>query len=275
MASIKSIVKLFTPPIVFSLIKSRTHVQTKAIWSGDYSSWAEAEKQCTGYDNAVILEKCRNASMKVKNGEAAYERDSVLFDEIQYSWGLLAGLQRAALENNGKLCVLDFGGSLGSSYYQNREFLSTLSSLEWRIVEQAHFVDCGKAYFENEQLKFHYTIDECLAKSKPNVLLLSSIMQYLEKPYDWLEKFIALDISCLIVDRTGFAEAERDILTVQNVPDSIYKASYPAWFFNKRRFKRAFKKMYKPGLDFDSGFTASTLINEGIKVQWEGIIFHK
>ena len=45
----------------------------------------------------------------MKNGEAVYERDSVLFDEIQYSWGLLAGLQKAALENDGKLCVLDFG----------------------------------------------------------------------------------------------------------------------------------------------------------------------
>ena len=61
-------------------------------------------------------------AFKVKNGEAVYERDSVLFDEIQYSWGLLAGLEKAALEHDGKLCVLDFGGSLGSTYYQNKQF---------------------------------------------------------------------------------------------------------------------------------------------------------
>ena len=34
--------------------------------------------------NKNVLEKCKNALLKVKNGEAAYERDSVLFNQIQY-----------------------------------------------------------------------------------------------------------------------------------------------------------------------------------------------
>jgi len=46
----------------------------------------------TGYDNDMILEKTRLALLKVKNGEAAYERDSVVFEDIQYAWPLLAGL---------------------------------------------------------------------------------------------------------------------------------------------------------------------------------------
>ena len=234
---IKSILKTFIPPIVFSLLKKpKPPVPLQEIWSGDYTSWAEAEEKCTGYDSALILEKCKDALLKVKNGVAVYERDSVLFDEIQYSWGLLAGLERAALENDGRLCVLDFGGSLGSTYYQNKEFLSVINGLQWCIVEQSHFVDCGKENFENEQLKFYYTIEECLAKHNPNVILLSGVLQYLEKPYEWLEKFVALNIQYIIVDRTAFVEAERDILTIQNVPESIYKASYPAWFFNESLF---------------------------------------
>ena len=245
------------------------------IWSGDYASWEEAQKHCTGYDSSLILEKCKNALLKVKNGEAVYERDSVLFDEIQYSWGLLAGFERVALENNGKLCVLDFGGSLGSSYYQNREFLNVVKDLQWCIVEQPHFVDCGKENFENEQLKFYYTIEECLAKHKPDVLLLSSVLQYLEKPYEWLEIFAALNIQYIIVDRTAFVEAERDILTVQNVPETIYKASYPAWFFNEPRLKNVFKNLYKTMLDFDSGFTTPALINGNTKAYWKGIILRK
>ena len=55
-----------------------------------------------------------------------YERDSVLFDTIRYSWPLLSDLLRAASEDQNHLSVLDFGGSLGSSYYQNRVFLSHL-----------------------------------------------------------------------------------------------------------------------------------------------------
>ena len=47
---------------------------------GNYSSWAEARANSTGYDSEVILNKTKDALLKVKRGEAAYERDSVTFD---------------------------------------------------------------------------------------------------------------------------------------------------------------------------------------------------
>ena len=126
----KSTLKSVIPPILISCYRKIFPKKEKiGMWSGNYTSWQEAKANCTGYDAANILEKCKNALLKVKNGEAAYERDSVLFNQIQYSWGLLAGLQKAALENNGNLCVLDFGGSLGSTYFQNKAFLSSLKKL--------------------------------------------------------------------------------------------------------------------------------------------------
>ena len=63
------------------------------MWSGNYANWEEADSFATGYDDHSILEKCKTALLKVKNGEAAYERDSVLFDKMQYNWALLALLQ--------------------------------------------------------------------------------------------------------------------------------------------------------------------------------------
>jgi putative methyltransferase (TIGR04325 family) len=215
--------------------------ENTVLWSGDYKSWNDAKEITEGYDSAHILEKCKTSLLKVKNGEAVYERDSVLFDEIQYSWPLLAGLQRVTLESKGKLCVLDFGGSLGSTYYQNKDFLNTVDELQWSIVEQKNFVACGKEYFEDEQLKFYYTVEESILERKPNVLVLSSVLQYLEKPFEWIKKFIALKIPYIIIDRTTFVKSERDILTIQNVPEGIYKASYPAWFFNMDHFKGQFK----------------------------------
>jgi len=214
------------------------------MWSGDYSNWIEAQSKCSGYESDVILEKCKTSLLKVKKGEAVYERDSVLFDKIQYSWGLLAGLQKAALENDGKLCVLDFGGSLGSTYYQNKDFISPLKELKWCIIEQPHFVDCGKEYFEDEILKFYSTIEECMSVHKPSVLILSGVLQYLEKPYEWIEKITRLEIPYIIIDRTSFIEGAKDILTIQRVPESIYQASYPAWFFNQSIFESYFKNIY-------------------------------
>ncbi|KAA9036383.1 methyltransferase, TIGR04325 family [Ginsengibacter hankyongi] len=277
---IKNIINGWVPPIVVSAFKKpeiRIQVQHKIepqIWSGNYETWSDAKARSTGYDGVTILEKCKTALLKVKNGEAVYERDSVLFDEIEYSWGLLAGLQRAALESNGKLCVMDFGGSLGSTYYQNKDFLQALDHLQWCIVEQSNFVDCGKQYFENEELKFYYTVDECILKHKPNVLLLSSVLQYLERPYEWIAKFVALKIPYIIIDRTAFVDSERDILSVQNVPEEIYKASYPAWFFGEK-FVRAFTGKYRSIAKFDSGFTNPVQLDKGIRGYWEGMILHK
>ncbi|MDP4286109.1 MAG: TIGR04325 family methyltransferase [Bacteroidota bacterium] len=272
---IKNIIKAFIPPILLSLFRKPKIEMLKKpeseIWSGNYSSWLEAKAQSSGYDSVTILEKCKTAILKVKNAEAVYERDSVLFDEIQHSWGLLAGLQRAALENNAKLCVLDFGGSLGSTYYQNKDFLETLDDLQWCIVEQPNFVDCGKMYFENEQLKFYHTVDECISKHNPNVLLLSSVMQYLEKPYEWIAKYVALKIPYIIIDRTAFVNSERDILTVQNVPEEIYKASYPAWFFDEKKMLSKFKN-YRILGSFESFCDAPQLINSTYKGKWRGHI---
>src|SRR5215475_3829712 len=95
-------------------------------WKGDYSSWEAAKKQAGSYDDGIILEKVEQAALKVRNGEATYERDSVLFDRIEYSWPLLAALMWVAARNKGKLTVADFGGSLGSSYFQNKVFLEGL-----------------------------------------------------------------------------------------------------------------------------------------------------
>jgi putative methyltransferase (TIGR04325 family) len=272
MAKVKSILKELIPPIIFSVIRRlKKQNNSNEIWSGDYTTWAKAQRGCSGYNSNIILEKCKTALLKVKNGEAVYERDSVLFNEIHYSWGLLVGLQRAALENDGKLCVLDFGGSLGSSYFQNKEFLITLKKLQWCIVEQPNFVNCGRKHFESDQLKFYFTIEECCEKHKPNVLLLSGVLQYLEKPYEWIDKFVDLCIPYIIIDRTSFVESEKDILSVQNVPSSIYLASYPAWFFNETFFFNHFKNYSILGY-YESYCDSKRILNLKHNAKWSGYL---
>lgn len=97
--------------------------------------------------------------MRVKRGEALFERDSVLFNEREYCWELLAALMWIAARHNGSLNIIDFGGSLGSTYYQYKCFFSSLKSVLWNIVEQPNFVGEGKRLFENESLKFHSSIE--------------------------------------------------------------------------------------------------------------------
>jgi putative methyltransferase (TIGR04325 family) len=213
-------------------------------FTGDFASWEDAEKVSTGYSAPQILKKTRAALLKVKAGEAAFERDSVTFNVMRYEFSLLAGLLRAANASAGRLSVLDFGGALGSSYFQCRSFLSGFNELSWSVVDQAAQVACGRKHFENQQLKFYDTVSDCLRGQHPNVLLLSSVLQYLRSPYEALADLLEAAIPFVIVERTAFNISDRDRLTVQHVPERIYGASYPAWFLSESTLRAVFETRY-------------------------------
>jgi putative methyltransferase (TIGR04325 family) len=219
---------------------------------GDYPDWSAAQADSTGYDADVILEKTRDALLKVKAGEAVYERDSVLFDEIHYSWPVLTALLWVAAQQEGRLNVLDFGGSLGSTYFQNRHFLSHLPDLCWNIVEQAQQVETGKRYFEDAHLHFYTSVDACLAATQSQVILLGGVLQYLEHPYELLNTLAATPCPYLIIDRTPFSSDGRDRLCVQHVPSTIYPASYPSWIFSAQRFKALLSLHWEIIAEFDN-----------------------
>ena len=218
----------------------------KIAFSGSYDFWEAALHDSTGYDAPVIVEKTRAALLKVKNGAAAFERDSVLFDKPDYPFPIIEAMAGKALRSDGRLSVLDFGGSLGSSYFQCRSFFGALKVLRWHIVEQAAHVACGRRDFESEELHFYETVDECLkAEPEPNVLLLSGVLPYLKAPHAELEKLLDLNIPTVIIDRTAFLPGDKDRLAVEHVPAAIYQASYPFWFLSETKFQRAIGKQYR------------------------------
>ena len=236
---LKSIIKDLCPPLFLRTLTGMFYG-----WKGNYTSWAEASAQASGYDSEIILNRVKNALLKVKNGEAVYERDSVIFDKVSYSFPLLSALSLIALKNNRKLNVLDFGGSLGSSYYQNRAFFADLEQFNWCIVEQKHFVDEGKKTFADKNLHFFYDIDSCIQHHKIDVLLLSSVLQYLEKPYGFIDSVLAKNIPYIIIDRAPMFAVGHDRITLQTVPKAIYEAKYPCWILNEKKVLNAILKQY-------------------------------
>lgn len=229
----KRLVRDWLPPALFRQVR---RVYGGGIrFEGDFPSWEAAAARCTGYVSEEILAKVLDATLKIKRGESAFERDSVLFDDIEYAWPILAGLMWVAARNSGSLNVLDFGGALGSSYFQNRKFLQSLHKVRWNVVEQPHFVAAGQKHVQDEQLRFYKTIEECLTENQPNVILLSGVLQYLPKPFDILEKLAAIKADTLLIDRTSYSPTARHLIKLQHVPENIYKATYPCHVFNEDR----------------------------------------
>jgi len=272
---IRQIVKRFIPPILLSL-KNKT--SSKYGYFGDYKNWEEVEKISSGYSSDTIIEKVRSGALKVKNGEAVYERDSVVFNKVDMSWPLLSGLLWIAGQNENHLRVIDFGGSLGTSYYQNRIFLKHLEELQWDIIEQDKFVDIGNREFKDDVLSFYYEKDlEKLAETKKsNVMVISSSLQFLPDPYDFIRKVSTLNIPYLIFDKIPFSinSDDNNRLMLQKVPPKIYDASYPVWIFGLNNFLSKVGKCYELIADFDAYPGYIQDIKNG-QMHYKGFIFKK
>jgi putative methyltransferase (TIGR04325 family) len=239
-------------------------------WYGNFKSWEEAKQHSTGYDAENILNQVKTSLLKVKNGEAIYERDSVIFNKIEYSWELLSALMWIAAQNKGHLHIIDFGGSLGSTYYQNKAFLDSLPKVSWNIVEQSNYVKVGIELFQNETLQFYSSIKDCCQKSKEkiNTLLFSSVLQYLEYPYMPLKEAFEDHIEYIIIDRTGFILNDKERISIQKVPNKVYKATYPCRFFNKKKIISHFEENnYILLFEFNSFDSAN------IRSEYKGFIF--
>ncbi len=264
MSALKALARDWLPPILVRWIRQ---VRGGGIrFEGDFATWEEASASCTGYDAKDILAKVLDATLKVKCGEAAYERDSVLFNEIEYAWPILAGLMWAAARNSGRLNVLDFGGSLGSSYFQNLKFLLTLPEVKWNVVEQAHYVEAGRNHIQNDQLRFYKTIVECLSENHPNLILLSSVLQYLPDPSSTLLDLKSVGSDAIILDRTIVNHSFTDRIYVQYVPASIYSASYPCRSLSESVLYEALGEKYRALCDFPSqSFSALNAIESEFK----------
>jgi putative methyltransferase (TIGR04325 family) len=201
-------------------------------FTGNFKSWAEAEAASFGYSAKDILNHTIEAVRRVKSGEASFERDGVAFQEVEDNSPISWALKRAA-DRCGRLHVIDFGGSLGSTYYQICPALGSLNHVKWAIVEQSAHVDAGNREFANAELSFHKTIEEACKIEEFDAFLLSGVLQYLPDPFQFLRSVLDRHIPAIILDRTPFMVGDRRRLTVQHVPKSIYPATYPSWFFSE------------------------------------------
>jgi putative methyltransferase (TIGR04325 family) len=251
--AMKAFLHEMMPPAVGKVI-ALARGGERCVWSGDYPSWAEAVADSTGYDSDVIVARVTSAALEVKRGDAVYERDGVLFDEIEYSWQMLSGLMWVAARNGGRLDVVDFGGALGTSFYQNRHFLAPLAHVRWNVVEQPCFVEVGRRLFaDDERLRFHLDFDSC-AIVDGEALLLSSVLQYLEQPCA-IVAAAARRCRYLLLDLTPVHDGLTDRLTVQTVPPTICPARYPCWLFSEAKLLSQLEAAFEVVAAFDSHFS--------------------
>ena len=219
----------FLPPVVKNLLLHLGFAGNRFRYG--YKSWEQARAKCSGYDSDLITDALVRASRRARDGEIAYERDGVELDSIQYSWPLLAAILGTPRSTR-KLRVLDWGGSLGSTYRQNQSALAAAGiEVEWVVVEQEHLVEIGAQEFSDGQLAFRSSIESIPAGYFDLVIFASSIC-YLENPIQILEQVRSLRPRAIVFDRTPIVKKGDELIGIQTVGRSIYRASYPIRAFS-------------------------------------------
>lgn len=200
-------------------------------WHGNFKNWEEANRECIGYDQHIIVEQTLQAISSTLNDPNRYERDGcIIHGQPTYTNNLINLLNSM----NDNLKIIDFGGSLGSTYFQIRNYLYH-TAIDWNVVEQDIFVETGKQCIKADELSFHTSIDN-IQCNNIQLILFSSSLPYIEKPYEILQKAIDYKIKYIFIDRHSvILNGDEDILTIQIVPPCIYETIYPCWFFGEKK----------------------------------------
>lgn len=244
-------------------------------YRGQFRSWSEACEGISGYASSEIAARVASAAEKVLSGESVYERDSVNFDHIEYAFPIVTGLLWHA-SVAGKLNVLDFGGGMGTTFLQTRHLLAHVENLTWTIVEQTGFVEHGRRIFRAEpKIQFYQDIDEAVDACKPDVVIVSSSLQYVPDPYLLISKLVATEADVILIDRTIVSQGSTDEITRQYVDPTIFPAIIPTWILSEQKLTAAFGRKYHLLARFPATASTEKLDIEGRNFSELGFIFVK
>jgi len=223
---IKNFIKNILPKKIINIFYEYKYSTVK--YFGPYSRWQDAEANSTGWSDKRILEKVKkNIIVSIKNPNI-YERDGELLNDGQYPKKIVDFLNLNLAENDE---IIDFGGSLGSLYFQIRSKLN-IKKINWIIIEQNNFVNASKEIIKSDELFFFNDYLD-LKNFNPSILILSSVLQYLKNPKEILKNLIENNnIKHIIVDRIVLSDSKTDKIYIQKNPRKYFKTSYPIRIFS-------------------------------------------
>ena len=243
-------------------------------YSGDFKSWKDADQECMGYDLANIPLRTLDSITKTINSNTSYERDGAI---ISYNNKECRPDGQDQLINYiSKLGddpkILDFGGSLGSTYFQIKNFIKK-KSIEWHILEQPFYKNLGERYLQKFFPNIHFH-DNLKTNYKFDLLCINGVLSYLEDPYCELKKMLSLGIPKVFIDRQQvIVDSESDRIVIQVVPPEIYSTIYVCTFLGEKKLN---KTMEDHGYFLSNDFLAlGTKVPEINNGYYKGFIYEK
>ena len=241
-------------------------------YHGNYKNWDDALADSIGYQDEKIFFKTVQSFKKIISGEFKCERDTILFDQYEYSLPLLLGLNFFQKKKK-NFSLLDFGGSFASAYFRNFDVVKEFD-LIWTVIEQPKIVRQARSMVGNfDQLCFleESELNRLISENRYSVVLFGSCLQFLKNPKQTVAKLLHNDLQVVIIERTPILYGSSTKLTVQQVNKPIYDSSYPAWHFAESELMSWFSNDF----DLRYKFNGPHILNEcdGFESQLEDYVF--
>lgn len=237
MATVKDLARAVTPPIIWrALAKARHRPSPATRFEGPFDCWGSAAAASATWEDAEIIDRLLRAALRQRDGEVVFQRDGVELDHILYSDATLAFLTAALARVPGQLRVVDIGGSLATSYFQNRHLLPPELDCQWRVVEVPALAKVGREHFEFGPLRFLDCWRAALDAAPDGSVLFAGSLQYMPEPMAVLDELAARQVGVIGFERTLMGAQDHHEPYVQIPPAGYYAATYPAWHFSAERF---------------------------------------
>lgn len=218
---------------------------SSSLKTGDYADWEAARNACRSVPLAAQVSAHERAYREVREGRARYERDSLLKIDRCWDWPLLTALAEARADGVRRATVLDIGGGLASVFHEHRDWLEPFDEVRWHIVERPEVISAGQRLVDDPRVRFFDSIPAAMADGRPDVVIGSGLLGLVPDPYGLLAAIAGTNARRVFLDRIPLLDGlDRDLITRQVVPRSIYESESPFWFFDATGFRRAIEARF-------------------------------
>ena len=183
-------------------------------------SWSDATSRSSGYQSPQTINSLVGSDPVDELNQGIESHVGSRFQQIASAF--LEGI--AAVQHQSMVRVLDIGGGLGEYFFLFEKMVPSLE-LQWTIIETPVVCELARSTTPTRaNLSWINRLDD--AEGHFDIALMSGVIQYVERPYELLNKGIEKS-DFLILNRCPITHSQRRVVCIQRPGFFESKGSYP------------------------------------------------
>ena len=194
-------------------------------------NWESAVSGSSGYQSPQTISTIEGADPVVDKWTADHNFLGSRY--LQVASAFLSGLNPEKLKSETTIYVLDIGGGLGEYFFLIQDNLPNLK-FEWLILETPALCELAKSKHDDSSgVSWTDVLND--SSQTFDIVLLSSVIQYVEKPFALIE--VAMQKAPLLIfNRLPLSTNAHNLVCIQRPGLLESKGSYPVHILSEQLF---------------------------------------